>query len=342
MARQARRDVIGGSGAPARRSWGFSALLLIPTPLQAEGAEAVEVTAVRKRLNVEDWSQDRVGALTWRGGLELTSPAANFGGLSGLLVSADGAQLTAVTDQGHWLMGQLTYDSEGNLSGLENTFLGKLLDEEGTPLAGKEQQDAESLARLANGDLLVSFERDHRLWRYATDGTGEVSFASRSFEIPVPNALARLSANKGLEALVTLESGEIVALTEGRSATGTHPVFLRKDDAWHQLDYQGVEDHRPTGRPGYLTATSCCWSGVSPHWAGFPSGWGLSPGPRLNRAPRCKAAKLPGFCRPLTIDNFEGVATWQGPRGETLIALLADDNFSPLQRTLLLVFELED
>jgi hypothetical protein len=41
------------------------------------------------------------------------------------------------------------------------------------------------------------------------------------------------------------------------------------------------------------------------------------------------------------IDNMEGIAVRRGPKGETLLYLISDDNFSPLQRTLLLMFELK-
>jgi len=41
-----------------------------------------------------------------------------------------------------------------------------------------------------------------------------------------------------------------------------------------------------------------------------------------------------------SIDNMEGVAVRRGPKGETLLYMVSDDNFSPLQRTLLLMFEL--
>jgi hypothetical protein len=40
------------------------------------------------------------------------------------------------------------------------------------------------------------------------------------------------------------------------------------------------------------------------------------------------------------IDNMEGLAVTEGPDGETLIALLSDNNQNPLQRTLLLYFAL--
>jgi hypothetical protein len=41
------------------------------------------------------------------------------------------------------------------------------------------------------------------------------------------------------------------------------------------------------------------------------------------------------------IDNMEGVAVRRGPNGETLLYMISDNNFSPLQRTLLLMFELK-
>jgi hypothetical protein len=41
------------------------------------------------------------------------------------------------------------------------------------------------------------------------------------------------------------------------------------------------------------------------------------------------------------VDNLEGLSARTGPRGETLLWLISDDNFNPLQRNILLMFELE-
>ena len=38
------------------------------------------------------------------------------------------------------------------------------------------------------------------------------------------------------------------------------------------------------------------------------------------------------------IDNFEALGVHRGPAGETVLTLVSDDNFSPLQRTLLMQF----
>jgi hypothetical protein len=42
---------------------------------------------------------------------------------------------------------------------------------------------------------------------------------------------------------------------------------------------------------------------------------------------------------PLTVDNMEGLSVTQDG-GSTIVSLASDDNFSPLQRSLLLKFEL--
>ena len=42
------------------------------------------------------------------------------------------------------------------------------------------------------------------------------------------------------------------------------------------------------------------------------------------------------------IDNFEGIGVHRTASGETVLTLISDDNFSPLQRTLLMQFTLLD
>jgi hypothetical protein len=42
------------------------------------------------------------------------------------------------------------------------------------------------------------------------------------------------------------------------------------------------------------------------------------------------------------IDNLEGLSVHRGPNGETVLTLVSDDNFSALQRTLLLQFTLAE
>ena len=50
--------------------------------------------------------------------------------------------------------------------------------------------------------------------------------------------------------------------------------------------------------------------------------------------------ELARLAPPYTVDNFEGLAVFPDKRGGTIIYILSDDNFNPLQRTLLLQFRL--
>jgi hypothetical protein len=51
--------------------------------------------------------------------------------------------------------------------------------------------------------------------------------------------------------------------------------------------------------------------------------------------------ELARLASPYAVDNLEGLAATRGARGETLLWLISDDNFNPLQRNILMLFELE-
>ena len=60
----------------------------------------------------------------------------------------------------------------------------------------------------------------------------------------------------------------------------------------------------------------------------------IQPGARLT-------AKLLAELRPpLSVDNFEGIEVRRDGSGRTVVYIISDDNFSPLQRNLLMMFEL--
>jgi hypothetical protein len=61
----------------------------------------------------------------------------------------------------------------------------------------------------------------------------------------------------------------------------------------------------------------------------------IKPGARL------EGTEIASFTMRENIDNMEGIATRRGQHGETFVYLLADDNYNPVERTLLLMFELQ-
>ena len=97
-------------------------------------AKPIEVETRPVPLNADDPAINVVGALIYRGGLELTSTDPDFGGLSALGISSDGARLVALTDRGFRLSARILYDDKGNLSGLADADLGPMGGIDGAPL----------------------------------------------------------------------------------------------------------------------------------------------------------------------------------------------------------------
>jgi hypothetical protein len=320
----------------------LACLLAAPASAQAPGA-AVAVTASPVALDRENPSRERVGRLLWRGGLALASDDPRFGGLSGLALAGDAARLIA--DEGWWLTLALKHDAGGRLTGLGDARMGALVDADGTGLGGdKVRGDAEGLAPLADGGVLVSFERDHRILRYDAWPP-----AGRPARLAAPGGHAAES-NAGLEALTALPGGDLLALSEGlkveRDGRGLWRGFLASGAQagdWQDVFLPQDDDLAPVAARVGPRARWLYW---------LERGYSPAKGVRvkLKRAPleavRPGAVLAPeelAFLRaPLIVDNLEGLALSQGPDGETRVTLVSDDNFSALQRTLLLHFALAE
>lgn len=315
------------------------AALLLAGPAATAAQESVDIGCLRLALNPEDEGASSVGRLAWRGGCALTADADGFGGLSDLLLSADGRQVTAVSDQGRWLTATLAYDTDGTLVGLAAARLGPLHDTAGRRLSVsiKRRQDAEALARLPDGSLVVAFEREHRLRRFAAglDGPAE------RFE--APPGLAETSANGGIEALVTLADGRLLAFAEGGRDDGT-PAWLRAGEGqWQDLTLRPDDLFRPTGAALLPDGDVLLLERRYTLLGGLGARISRIAAADIRPGARVEAETLAEISPPLTLDNFEGVAVHRTADGAIRITLLSDDNFNAFQRTLIVQFEmLED
>ena len=311
-------------------------------PASPVGAQpvALEIRSEPLAFKLDEPGLQRIGKLIWRGGVSMSANSANFGGWSDLHVSPDGRTLTTISDTGSWLTATIDYDSRGNLAGLSRARIGPLRGLDGRPLTNKIEADAEAMAPLPDGSWLVSFERQHRIWRYPRlDGT----------PVPInpPPDFERQPENGGVEAMAGLSDGRVIAISEEYSPTpGAVAGWIGQPGpdghyAWQRFNYPKIADFNPTAMtplPG----------------GGFvllERAFDMARGVRV-RVMRMEAADVqPGatakprelarLVSPMVVDNLEGVAASKGPRGETLVWLISDDNFSPLQRNLLLLFELE-
>ena len=310
-----------------------------PAPVGAQPVN-LEIRARPLVLKLDEPGLRRIGKLIWRGGISITANSANFGGWSDLHVAPGGKTLNSISDEGSWLTATIDYDSEGNLSGLSNGRIGSLLGLDGKPLDSKVMSDAEGMARLPDGSWLVSFERQHRFWRYPTlDGTPTA--------IGGPADLGQQPNNGGVEAITALADGRIIAISEEYVV---NPGMLRGwigqpagggRYTWQTFDYAKTPDFNPTALvqlpDGSLSLLERAFDrvrGVRVRVMRFDVA-DLTPGGTV------RARELAWLASPYVVDNLEGLSAGTGPRGETLLWLISDDNFNPLQRNILLMFELE-
>lgn len=280
-----------------------------------------------------------LGTLTWLGSLELRSPDPRFGGLSGLLLSPDGLTATAVSDQGHSVQFGLRHDVKGRLIGVGSARIAPLLGLDGQPFTDRMDRDAESLARLPDGSIAVAFEHNHRIWQYAGSNDDLTGVPT---PLPFPDTTPVFGRNSGVEAMTELRDGGVLALVEGYADDTQSPAYLWQGGRWHGLVYERDTGFRPTGAAllpdGDVLVVERFFTvleGVKIRLVRLAAA-DLRPGATLRG--KVLATLLP----PVVLDNMEGIAATRGPNGETWVYLISDDNFSPLQRTLLLHFALKD
>ena len=243
----------------------------------------------------------------------------------------------------------MTYDGD-RLSGIANGRTARLLGPGGKRFTGNHRQDAEGLsaygAKGLSGDLLVAFERRERILRYKF---GRDGFKARPRTIRLPKDARKAKYNKELEAVArfgkgTRLPGTIIALSErfldsrgnirgwliGGKRPG--PIAIRRSDDFDVTDLAIMPD-------GDVLVLERRFSIVT------------LAGMRIRRIAHNdikRNALLDGEVllqanQPArTIDNMEGIAVHRSPSGELRITIISDDNFNPVQRTLLLQFALTD
>jgi hypothetical protein len=302
-------------------------------------AEPLLLDSARVRLNPEDHGQVAVGGLEYRGGLVLTSNDDRFGGLSGLEVSADGSRALALSDHGRWVEFGLVYDDDGRLIGVGPGTITSLHGIGGQPLADN-GKDSEDLARLSDGRLAVSFERLHRVVLYST-----APAPGPAQRLNPPRKLAWAPGNGGIEGLTELRPGRLLALTEALLVGGDRVMgWLLSPAAGtdDELFFATTRDFKPTSLatlPGgdvmVLERRYSVLAGVAVRLSRIDAD-SIVPGALLT------GTEIARISPPLTVDNFEGLALRQGDDGRLLVYLVSDDNFNPLQRTLLLMFRLAE
>jgi hypothetical protein len=283
----------------------------------------ITVEAVPVPLDPQDPSKTAIGDFSFAGGLALTSQQTDrLHGLSDVFITGTD-RLVAVGDIGVLFDARLVLDASERLAGITDAHLVLLTGEDGRPLPGKAEADAEGLAELQSGDRLVSFEGHHRIWLYPASGGVLRQVPSPQVEFP---------PNYGMEALAADPAAGPDAYVVGSEVTGetwtcrlSATPCVKGPTIEMPFGYGLVAIRRLTGGK-----TAC-----------LLRAWDPLRGNRITLRifqPSGVVAEM-DMARPMTIDNFEGLAAVQRADGSIRFYLLSDDNASASQRTLLLAFD---
>ena len=287
-----------------------------------------------------DPSRRLFGMLEYRGGLVLTSPHREFGGFSALRVAPDGTNFIALNDRGWWLRGRISYDGS-RPTGIADAQMAPILASDGRPITTRRWYDTEAIAQ-DGGTLYVALERVHRILRF---DFGKLGLLARGQLIDVPPEMRKLPPNKGIEAMAFIPRGRplggtLIAISEsGRDGSSDHISFLIGGPRPGTFMIKRRNDFSitdatlmPNGDLLILERNFGWTTGLFVRIRRIPISE-LQPGSVLD-GPVLFEADLGQ-----QIDNMEGISVHERA-GELVITMISDNNFSLLQRTLILQFAL--
>jgi hypothetical protein len=323
--------------------FGLHALAAPERPQVAEPPVKIEVHARPiQGFEARDPGRRQFGQLEFRGGIELTSSYKEFGGISAIRVRPDGAQFLGVTDQGRWLRGRIVHQGERPAE-IADAEMAPILGPDGKPLAARRWYDTEALTE-DGGTAYVGIERVHQIVRL---DYGKSGLLARAQPIAVPPELKRLPSNGSIETLAFVPrgrdplAGTLIAISErGYDDDGNIRGFLIGGRTPGTFAVKRSDDFEisdgallPGGDLVILERRYSLLRGVAMRIRRIPLP-GIRPGALVD-GPILIYADL-GYA----IDNMEGMSVHRTAGGETVLTLVSDDNFSAVQRTVLLQFGL--
>lgn len=289
------------------------------------------------------FSDPKAGKLTYLGGLELTSASPDFGGFSGLRIDPETGRLFTASDNGYWLTAEIRRDGAGRLSGLANSDLSCICRTDGTPYGSKHWGDAEAV-EIRGNRAYIAFERLNRIngydltsdYRLGPPKQATTSFKSKKIDYSEGlEALALAPENSGL-------AGKFIAIAENSlDSNGDNRAFLADANSIEEFSIRRSEDFSvtdatflPDGDLVIMERRFGLSVGVGIRIRRFKAD-DIRPGTTLSGEVLMQAGLAS------RIDNMEGITAWRDENGDTRIAILSDDNYSRIQRTLLLEFRLD-
>ncbi|MFW8633415.1 esterase-like activity of phytase family protein [Cribrihabitans pelagius] len=264
-----------------------------------------------------------IGSYTWK------ENSRWFGGLSALEVRNGGGSLTVLSDRAHVASARVERGAKGAITGVALTAVHRLRGTSGAPL-GRGVSDSEGLALAPGGGFYVSFEGRARVARYRSP-------SSPAEPLPRPHGFRRLPRNKALEALAISPEGHLYTLPERALGQDRQiPVWRWDGKDWSQPfslpprdGFLPVgADFGPDGR-FYLLERDFAFLGFRSRLRR----WDITPGGAENETVLLQTGIG-------THGNLEGLSVWRAADGSLRATMVADDNFTALQRTELVEYDL--
>ncbi len=315
-----------------RLAWAVALLPLLgacnrTAPQRLPETVSIEIDATPIPLDPRDPTVNHLGAFEYAGGLEIQAVDQDVVFELSDLRIGEGGSVFSVSDAGAFFEARLQLDRGERLTGLVDARMIPLTGTAGELLSGRDA-DAEGLDFLPGGDRLVSFEGAHRIWRYPADG---------GLPWPVPIPESDFPGNTGMEALTYYAAaGDDAYLVGGEEGA----LWLCRLSAGCQATELGK--HVPPG----LSPTALAAYGPSGDFALLTRAYDPLRGVRISLRlisttddPAGRVLDEMTMASPLSVDNFEGVAVVPDASGGLRLFLVADDNGSSTQRTLLLAFD---
>jgi hypothetical protein len=237
--------------------------------------------------------------------------------------------------------GRIVYRGEVP-TGIADAEVAPMLYADGRPITARGWYDTEALVE-DGAFVYVSLERVHRVLKF---DYGKRGLLARATLVPVPPEMAKLVSNRGVECLAIAPKGAPVA-------GALIAIAERSLDA--SKNTRGFLIGGP--KPGLFSVrlsdefdiVDCAITPASDllilerHFS-----WRRGVAMRLRRVALSEI--VPGAVLDGTtlisadmgfqIDNMEGLSVHRTANGETVLTLISDDNFSIIQRTILLQFTL--
>ncbi|MGM5021887.1 esterase-like activity of phytase family protein [Tardiphaga sp. 862_B3_N4_1] len=318
----------------------------VPATPSARAPVSIEIEARPiPAFDTRDRAHTRFGSLQYRSGLVLTSRYKDFGGISGLRLDDKGEGFIAISDKGNWFTGKIAYSGD-TMVGIVDVEAAPMLGADGRPITARGWYDTESIA-VDGPTVYIGLERVHQILKF---DFGRDGVRARGEPIPQPPGMRKLPSNGSLEALVMVRrdrfktsplAGMLLAISErGLDSAGNIAAWIIGGKAPANFSVRRTKNYDisdaallPSGDLLLLERKFSLFGDT---------------GVRIRRIPLASIVPDAVIDGPTIfdadlgyeIDNFEGLDVHVTPEGDTVLTLISDDNFSMLQRTLLMQFTL--